>query len=505
MADSTRPKKKRKTPSTVGERRCRVVVGSAIRRWRKVKAANGYRSDAEMARALLDMMNPAAASSSAANKKMKCSQLEVQTLIEQEVRAAVQGRESNLKGLIETIQQLDCAEDYESSIQQLEARISRLTRKAEAAIAFMTKEQTKSPLPSLVKIQTNRADSEDEAMEVTPQPSEKSKCRKLFQIMENTKKALNKMQVDNEALKGAVADSSEEQPPPVLSPYGSPNCKENVMAVTKESGIKHEIQSVETKQEEPLKCEEPKQGEEPEQGEGPLKCEEPGQVEGPLKCEEPRQEEDPGQGEEPGQGEGPLKCEEPDQREEPGQGERPLKCEEPEQGEEPGQGEEPKASSVKVEFLPLREGCSLECKVSEKVSEVSEKGHKLLYPPLPSINFPSSLKIKAASYNIPHRLQVHLALIRNPAGLSVLWNVDDEDPFGPPMDSYSVFMTVEKVKDSNVFPEWIRADVEAKPLPMCMMFSKYKPGRKVCVAVVGKDAFGRYGPYSKVVTAFLPD
>lgn len=69
----------------------------------------------------------------------------------------------------------------------------------------------------------------------------------------------------------------------------------------------------------------------------------------------------------------------------------------------------------------------------------------------------------------------------------------------------SVFMTAEKVKDSNVFPEWIRADVEAKPLPMCMMFSKYKPGRKVCVAVVGKDAFGRYGPYSKVVTAFLPD
>lgn len=44
----------------------------------------------------------------------------MQTLIEQEVRAAVQGRESNLKGLIETIQQLDCAEDYESSIQQLE-------------------------------------------------------------------------------------------------------------------------------------------------------------------------------------------------------------------------------------------------------------------------------------------------------------------------------------------------------------------------------------------------
>uniref|UniRef100_A0A8D3A812 Activating transcription factor 7-interacting protein Fn3 domain-containing protein n=1 Tax=Scophthalmus maximus TaxID=52904 RepID=A0A8D3A812_SCOMX len=383
-------------------KRARVDIGLAYERWREVKATEGLRSDAEVAQCLLDEMKrlPSTPTSSGANhKKIKVSQSEVQTLIEQEVHSAVKTNETKLQCLIETIENLDRGVDFECTIQKLETRINTLTKRTEAALAHMTKTQKKSQHPSPVNVDIIRIDSEDEAVETVSQSKESmdrtGKSGEFLQVMETTKEEMMKMRADNEAWEAAMEDLREISAPPVPTPQGSPECNKNV--------------------------------------------------------------------------------------------------------DKSRTTEEPEAATMRVESpssgrdnIPKHTGSG-------------QRNVKLLYPPLPSTTVPSVLDSEAASFNIPQGPEVHLALIRDPPGLSVLWKVVEEDPCAPPMDSYSIFMTSEKVKGSGVFRKWkMLGEVKAITLPMCVMVTKYKPGHKVCVAVVGKDTFGRWGPYSKVVTAAIP-
>ncbi|XP_023252920.1 uncharacterized protein LOC111647536 isoform X2 [Seriola lalandi dorsalis] len=180
-------------------------------------------------------------SSGASDKKIKFSQSEVQTLIKQEVRSAVKKNEIRLEGLIETIEKLDNGFDYESSIQKLETRINTVSKRAEAALAYMTKTQKKSPHPSLAN-DISRTESEGETMETMSKINKNSmdcmdKKGELFQMMETTKKSLKRMRADNDALTAAIADLKEKSSP-VLTPYGASESKGHV---TDESSIKKTI------------------------------------------------------------------------------------------------------------------------------------------------------------------------------------------------------------------------------------------------------------------------
>ncbi|XP_045070284.1 activating transcription factor 7-interacting protein 2 [Coregonus clupeaformis] len=119
-------------------------------------------------------------------------------------------------------------------------------------------------------------------------------------------------------------------------------------------------------------------------------------------------------------------------------------------------------------------------------------------PPLPPTPLPPSLPLEAASHSIPQKPLVHLARIRNPSPCLVIhWRVTEEDPAAPDMDSYSIYIS----QDS--YPSWRNVGVvKALALPMAVTVTKYQSGT-TNVIVVGKDRYGRYGPYSDVQTVVL--
>ncbi|KAM9392225.1 uncharacterized protein atf7ip2 [Pholidichthys leucotaenia] len=367
--------------------------------------------------------------------KIKIFKSKVQKLIEREVSSAV--NETKIQELIESIQQQDNEIDYGSAIQKLETRINTLSKRAEAALAYMIKTQKKSPLFSIVNVDVMGGDQEGESTEKSCEDKRSKNCvaevGEIFEIMEKTKKAAIKMRADNTALTATIADLIEEQH----------------MDQKKAPKRSHE-DSVDSNKEQPSSDTGPNSRHNHED------------------C-------------------GLVIKEESDDWQENNSHNKVLN----ESGEQ-------QAKKVKEECC------------SPQKNDLEHKGDKKqdkpLYPPLPPIMFPSNLAKEAELYCPPQKVKVNMAIVRNPPGLSLMWTVSEIDPSAPPMDSYFVCLTMEKVKGSGVFPDWqILHEVKAVEFPMCVLVKKYKPGHKLCAVVVGKDVFGRFGPYSDVATAVIPN
>lgn len=348
-----------------------------------------------------------------------------------------------------------------------------MSKRAEAAIDYVTKMQKKNAAPTLV-----RTNSEERDMEAVSQNGTKNGG--LFQMMEITRQTLKKMRADSKALMAAMADLNEERRPP--TPNSPLEYEGPVRFIRKEPEVKQLMQF--------------------ENPEGQRV-----KVDGIFRDKTRDTDRD---AEQETTRRGVKRTHEAatnDSNEErlppvltP---QRPFQLkhehiakQEKENSEE--EFEEPEHRKVKTECVSSV--------ATRSPSHTHSEQNGLSLPPLPSRPFPSVLNMEAASYSIPQKLEVNLALIRNPTGLSVLWKVVEEDPSAPPMDSYTIFLTMEKVKGSGAFPDWnILGEVKALNLPMCVLVKKYKPGHRVCAAVVGKDVFGRYGPYSAVATSVIPE
>lgn len=123
-------------------------------------------------------------------------------------------------------------------------------------------------------------------------------------------------------------------------------------------------------------------------------------------------------------------------------------------------------------------------------------------PPFPHTPFPNQLPAAAATKSMPQKPVVKVARIKNPQGIALLWNVEEDDPDAAAMDCYYIYVTQQR--SDGTFPKWKNMGViKAMPLPMACRVADERAGDKtLCFLVIGKDVFGRYGPYSDVHTVW---
>ncbi|XP_027012661.1 activating transcription factor 7-interacting protein 2 isoform X3 [Tachysurus fulvidraco] len=138
--------------------------------------------------------------------------------------------------------------------------------------------------------------------------------------------------------------------------------------------------------------------------------------------------------------------------------------------------------------------------MKKNTPEVQEAEAVLLsrLPPFPDTPFPDQLPVAAASKSMPQKPVVKVAAIKNPQGIALLWNVEEEDPDAAAMDCYYIYVTQQR--SDGTFSKWKTMGViKAMPLPMaCRVAAERSRNKTLCFLIIGKDVYGRYGPYSDV-------
>lgn len=127
---------------------------------------------------------------------------------------------------------------------------------------------------------------------------------------------------------------------------------------------------------------------------------------------------------------------------------------------------------------------------------LQQNWHSKLHP-FPETPFPQELPLAAATHNLPQKPTLKLARIGHAKGIGIVWSVDVKDPHVAEMDCYYIYVASEQ--KNGTFSEWkCLGVIKAMPLPMACKLSDCKVDKRLCFIVVGKDIFGRYGPYSDI-------
>lgn len=125
-------------------------------------------------------------------------------------------------------------------------------------------------------------------------------------------------------------------------------------------------------------------------------------------------------------------------------------------------------------------------------------------PPLPNFPFPAQLPAAALTKSLPEKPVIKVARINDPQGVALLWNIDHLPADPAPMAHYFIYTAQQR--NNGTFTPWKTiGELKAVPLPMACRVAAHANGKSLFFAIIGKDIYGRYGPYSEIFPLWSRD